>query len=112
MAVADRRCAQKRCQFLDGHGYRLPGLCSDQGSRFDMHRVDYQSLALPIKPGIDPSNESIAQGLRNLALTENLSEEEVRMLAQITYRGHRPDTADDWRFLYESIKRSMRLQDA
>ena len=31
---------------------------------------------------------------------------------QITYRGHRPDTADDWRFLYESIKRSMRLQAA
>lgn len=54
----------------------------------------------------------IPQGLRNLALAENLSEEVVRMLAQITYRGHRPDTTDDWKFLYESIKRSMRLQDA
>ncbi|HEX6480908.1 MAG TPA: hypothetical protein VF043_18865 [Ktedonobacteraceae bacterium] len=43
----------------------------------------------------------IPQGLRNLALTENLSEEEVRMLAQITYWGHHPDAVDDWKFLYE-----------
>src|SRR5437868_4706368 len=45
LAVADRCCAEKRCQFLDGHCYRLPGLSSNQGSRFGMNRVDYQLLA-------------------------------------------------------------------
>ena len=36
----------------------------------------------------------IPQGLRNLALAENLSEEEVKTLAQITYRGPCPDTTE------------------
>jgi hypothetical protein len=40
VTVADRRCAQKLCKFLDGHCYRLPGLPGDQGSRFGMNCVD------------------------------------------------------------------------
>ena len=61
MAVADRRCAEKRCQFLDGHCYCLPGLSSDRGSRFGMNRVDHQVLAPTIKRGIDPANKLIAR---------------------------------------------------
>jgi transcriptional regulator with XRE-family HTH domain len=53
----------------------------------------------------------IPEGLRWLALAEHIPEEEIRMLAQITYHGHRPCTTDDWKFLYESIKRSVRLED-
>jgi transcriptional regulator with XRE-family HTH domain len=53
----------------------------------------------------------IPEGLRWLALEEHIPEEEIRMLAQITYKGHRPCTTDDWKFLYESIKRSVRLED-
>jgi len=49
----------------------------------------------------------IPEGLRNFALAERIPEEEIKMLAQIHYRGHRPYTADDWKFLYESIKRSV-----
>ncbi len=50
----------------------------------------------------------IPKGLRMLAFTEHLSEEQIKMLAQITYEGDRPETVDDWKFLYESIKRSVR----
>ena len=50
----------------------------------------------------------IPEGLRHIALAEQIPEEEIKMLARITYRGRRPCTADDWKFLYESIKRSVR----
>jgi len=50
----------------------------------------------------------IPKGLRMLALTEHLSEEQIKMLAQITYEGDQPETVDDWKFLFESIKRSVR----
>jgi XRE family transcriptional regulator, master regulator for biofilm formation len=46
--------------------------------------------------------------LRAFAITEQLPDEEIKMLARIEYRGKRPLTADDWRFLYEAIKRSVR----
>jgi hypothetical protein len=45
--------------------------------------------------------------LRSLALTEHIPEEEIKMLARITYRGRRPCTVDGWKYLYESIKRSV-----
>jgi hypothetical protein len=32
----------------------------------------------------------------------------VEMLASIQYRGKRPDTVEDWRFIFESIKRTLR----
>ncbi len=49
----------------------------------------------------------IPPGLYELALSENLSEEEINMLKSIKYRGKSPQTKDDWKFLYESIKRSV-----
>ena|SRR5438132_10034574 len=59
---------------------------------------------------IVPTNDEltdIPEALRQFALAEQLSEEEVRMLAQIQYRGKRPNKVEDWKFLYESIKRSV-----
>jgi XRE family transcriptional regulator, master regulator for biofilm formation len=53
----------------------------------------------------------IPEGLRTFALSEQIPEEEIKMLARIIYQGHRPHTSDDWKFLYESIKRSVRLED-
>ncbi len=50
----------------------------------------------------------IPEGLRSLALAERIPEEEIKVLAQITYRGRRPSSAEDWKYLYESIKRSVR----
>jgi XRE family transcriptional regulator, master regulator for biofilm formation len=60
----------------------------------------------------DTQNEltDIPEGLRMLALSERLLEEEIKVLAQITYRGDRPNTLDDWKFLYEAIKRSVRVE--
>ena len=37
----------------------------------------------------------------------NLPEQDVRMLAKIRFRGEQPRDKDDWRFLYESIRRSI-----
>lgn len=59
---------------------------------------------------IVPTNDEltdIPEALRQFALAEQLPEEEVKMLAQIQYRGKRPNKVEDWKFLYESIKRSV-----
>jgi transcriptional regulator with XRE-family HTH domain len=45
--------------------------------------------------------------LQKFALAEQLPEEEIKLLARIEYRGRRPKTVDDWKFLYEAIKRSV-----
>ncbi len=49
----------------------------------------------------------IPEELQKFALSEQLPEEEIKLLARIEYRGRRPKTLDDWRFLYEAIKRSV-----
>lgn len=67
------------------------------------------SMGTLLEKQITQINEELTdlpEGLRNLAFTEQLTEEEIRMLALIEYRGHRPRTTDDWKFLYEAIKRS------
>jgi transcriptional regulator with XRE-family HTH domain len=50
----------------------------------------------------------IPDTLREFAEIENLTSADVQMLARIEYRGKRPDTVDDWRFIFESIKRTLR----
>ncbi len=36
-----------------------------------------------------------------------LSESELRSLAHTQYRGKRPETADDWAYVYEFLKRTL-----
>jgi len=50
---------------------------------------------------------AIPHSLKLFARESRLSEAEVRMLAGIRYRGRSPSTVADWRFVYESIKRSV-----
>jgi len=38
---------------------------------------------------------------------EPLSPEDVEMLLAIRYRGRRPETAGDWSYLYETIRRTI-----
>ena len=67
------------------------------------------SMGTLLEKQITQINEELTdvpEGLRNFAYAEQLTEEEIRMLARIEYRGHRPRTIDDWKFLYEAIKRS------
>jgi len=60
------------------------------------------------KPVQAPAARSIPDALRQFAEAEELPEEDVKMLAQIRFRGEQPKTPDDWRFLYDAIKRSVR----
>ncbi len=57
---------------------------------------------------IRPATRTIPAALQEFAEQESLPEQDVEMLAHIRFRGQQPATADDWRFLYESIRRSVR----
>jgi transcriptional regulator with XRE-family HTH domain len=61
-------------------------------------------------PRLPDESVEIPDSLRQFALRDDLPEEDVRMLACIEYRGDQPDTVDDWRFLYLSIKQAVRKQ--
>lgn len=52
-------------------------------------------------PNIPPS-------LQEFADEAQLPETDIKMLAQIEYRGRQPSTKADWQFLYESIRRTIR----
>lgn len=55
---------------------------------------------------------AIPPSLREYAASANLSQEDVAMLAQIKHRGQQPNLKpDDWRFLYESIQRILRVDE-
>jgi transcriptional regulator with XRE-family HTH domain len=62
--------------------------------------------------GREPSEQTlpveIPSSLQEFVKEEKLPEEDVSMLATINFRGNKPKTREDWRFLYESIKRSTR----
>jgi transcriptional regulator with XRE-family HTH domain len=60
------------------------------------------------EPSEPQSSAKIPVSLREFADEEKLPEEDVLMLASINFRGNQPKTRDDWKFLYESIKRSTR----
>ena len=54
----------------------------------------------------------IAEGLRKFARQrkragEPLSEEDILNLARIQFRGKRPETVDDWTYVYEFFKRTF-----
>lgn len=51
----------------------------------------------------------VPAGLREFAQQAHLSDDDIRMLAQIKYRGARPQSVDDYRFIYESIRRTIDL---
>jgi|SRR6476646_1532472 len=46
-------------------------------------------------------------GLKRFAAKHRLTPPERRMLAQINFRGRRPETEDDWAFLWNAIQRSI-----
>lgn len=57
----------------------------------------------------EPSETSaIPESLRRFAEQAGLPDEDVAMLARIRYRGEQPRTPEDWAYLLESIKRSIR----
>jgi transcriptional regulator with XRE-family HTH domain len=49
----------------------------------------------------------VPEALRAFAAEAELAAEDVAMLAGIRFRGKQPATAEDWRFVFEAIKRSV-----
>jgi XRE family transcriptional regulator of biofilm formation len=54
------------------------------------------------------ASRRIPPSLREFLKDRDLPEEDVAMLAGIKFRGAQPASAEDWAFLYESIRRSIR----
>lgn len=60
--------------------------------------------------GVDSSvGPDLPEALREFAQEAELPPTDVNMLAAIRYRGAQPREKEDWRFLYESIRRSIRV---
>ena len=57
---------------------------------------------------IEPTAREISPVLMEFAREANLPEADVMMLAAIRYRGEQPHSVADWRYLYESIRRTIR----
>lgn len=62
------------------------------------------------KPQSPPSKKEagVPAKLERVARQLSLPEEDIRMLASIHFRNEQPKTEEGWRFLYESIRRSIR----
>ena len=56
-----------------------------------------------------PDDSELPDALREFAQEVDLPPTDVDMLAGISYRGAQPRDKDDWRFLYEAIRRSIRV---
>lgn len=60
------------------------------------------------EPPEPQSSATIPAALLEFADAEKLPKEDILMLANINFRGNQPKTKDDWKFLWESIKRSTK----
>lgn len=57
------------------------------------------------------SNEPLPPGLAVLAQRDELSADEIEMLAGLNFRGNRPKDADAWKLIYDTIKIASRRQE-
>lgn len=60
--------------------------------------TDHESMVLPIS-------------LTSFAHADALPDDDVKMLAQLSYRGKQPDTPEKWRILYGIIKMIVETSD-
>jgi len=65
------------------------------------------SVADILEQGGIPAGTDIPDALHRLAQEEALSDDDVRTLAALRWRGERPVTLSDWRFVYEAIRRAV-----
>lgn len=49
-------------------------------------------------------NEELPPGLAELQQELELSDDDVEMLSQLNFRGHRPRNKEGWQFLWDAIK--------
>ncbi|MCW5881303.1 MAG: helix-turn-helix transcriptional regulator [Anaerolineae bacterium] len=57
---------------------------------------------------VEVATIAVSPSLREFAREASLPEADVSMLAGIRYRGEQPRNSADWRYLYESIRRTIR----
>jgi transcriptional regulator with XRE-family HTH domain len=62
----------------------------------------------PLETGPKAKIEELPPGLAKLQAEEKLTDDEVRALAGVSFRGERPTDEKGWRFLFEAIKMSSR----
>ncbi len=53
------------------------------------------------------TKRSIPSTLRQFAQRYDLTNADMEMLARIEFRGEKPDTEEDWQYIYESIRRTI-----
>lgn len=69
------------------------------------------TIADLLEQEVRPTITVISEPLRDFAVQAQLPDEDVRMLSQVRFRGAQPKSVEDWRYLYESIKRSISTED-
>jgi len=57
------------------------------------------------EPGVTQMPESLIEFSKTQS---DIKQADLEMLARIKHRGRQPKTADDWKYLWESIKRMVR----
>ncbi len=60
----------------------------------------------------DVQEVEIPKSLQDFARKEGLSTEETKELAAVRRRGRQPQSAEDWRFIYEAIRRTIKDEDS
>ena len=53
------------------------------------------------------TTSDVADALKSFADKHNLPDADVEMLARIQFRGEKPETEEDWQYIYESIRRTI-----
>ncbi len=59
--------------------------------------------AKPVSPRRQQKREDLPPGLAELQRELKLADEDVQMLAQVNFRGNRPRSKEEWRFLWDAI---------
>jgi transcriptional regulator with XRE-family HTH domain len=57
---------------------------------------------------VQPVGKQIPLSLQQFIDQHDLPVEDIEMLAAIKFRNRQPESAEDWHYLYESIKRTIR----
>jgi len=104
----------RRASISKGYLSEIEGSGGESGPRpsadvlFRIATVLGTSVADLLGREVRPTSKKIPASLEEFLKLRDLPAEDVEMLAGIKFRGAQPATVEDWAFLYESIRRSIR----
>lgn len=93
----------KRAQISRSYVYQIEQGESEP-TREKIQKLAEAFGALPSELLGEKSQVEIPDSLREFARQEKLGSKDIQMLAQIEYRGHRPNTPEEWKAIYSVIK--------